>query len=79
MSRKEELIKILNDENAPQSIINDLLNAKSWKAAEKQNFVNWVTSKINYLSSQPIQYAETKKSLHLAKTQYELYLIVVNE
>ena len=77
--KKDELIQALKNDNIPEDVINDFLNAKNWATEKKNDFVSWACTQIGYLSAQPIQDSTTREALNAAKHQYELYLIVINE
>lgn len=67
MNRKQELIEELKNSGTPETIINDLTNAKQWTSDEKSEFVALVSDTIGYLSSQPMLDDEGMKSLQNAK------------
>ncbi len=74
----KNLIDKLKKYDAPQDIIDDILNAKKWTDEDKIAFVNYHCDKIKYLSSQASFNEDAATHLQITKYLYELYLNVIN-
>ena len=64
------------EENLQQAINDAIEVAKTGTTVEKENFVSWVCTAINYYSSQFDE--ESKQALQNVMAQYKAYLEALN-